>query len=365
MMRRWRRPRNECAEINTSRCQLMRPLPLWERACTAGRHELTPVRGLSPHMRMRREPLTRLRFAKPPSPTRGEGKRLATLTASEQHEHPAPDPASGQRPRGRHALWRGRDVVRADLQGDAGRELRAGRTAAGRRLGVLVAAHQVSGAVLSGHADHAGLHVPVRHRHPDRHPAPDDRRADHFRDHGDDRAVDGILRADEVDVRRQSAAVPAHLPDPERQHPRAAGADRLSDESCGLGSDDDRNGVVLPPLQIWSGDARHRLQPAGGAVARHLREKRVRDGLGDFGHRLRRRRRRGGRRQRRLGRAFRLRRQGVSGGDPRRPRQRRRRGAGRHHHRAVWKTSRTFSTANICTGAISTRSRRSMRSSSS
>ena len=25
-------------------------------------------------------------------------------------------------------------------------------------------------------------------------PAPDDRRADHFRDHGDDRAVDGILR---------------------------------------------------------------------------------------------------------------------------------------------------------------------------
>jgi long-chain acyl-CoA synthetase len=107
-------------------------------------------------------------------------------------EHPASDPASGQRPRGRHALWRGRDVVRADLQGDAGGELRAGRTAAGRRLGVLVAAHQISGAVLSGHADHAGLHVPVRHRHPDRHPAPDDRRADHFRDHGDDRAVDGV-----------------------------------------------------------------------------------------------------------------------------------------------------------------------------
>jgi branched-chain amino acid transport system permease protein len=125
-----------------------------------------------------------------------------------------------------------------------------------------------------------------------------------------------FLRADEVDVRRQSAAVPAHLPDPERQHPRTAGADRLSDESCGLGGDDDRHGVVLPPLQIWPGDARHRIQPAGGAVARHFREKRVRDGLGDLGDRLRRRGRGGGRRQRRLGRAFRLRRQGVSGGDP-------------------------------------------------
>ena len=56
------------------------------------------------------------------------------------------------------------------------------------------AAHQIPGAVLSGHADDAGLHVPVRHRDPDRDPAPDDRRADHFRDHGDDRAVDGVLR---------------------------------------------------------------------------------------------------------------------------------------------------------------------------
>src|SRR6185436_5019765 len=58
---------------------------------------------------------------------------------------------------------------------------------------LLVVAHQISGAVLFGHADHAGLHVPIRHRDPDLHPAPDDRRADHFRDHGNDRAVDGIL----------------------------------------------------------------------------------------------------------------------------------------------------------------------------
>src|SRR5258708_6937682 len=33
------------------------------------------MRGLSP----RRKPLTRLRFAKPPSPTRGEGKQLPQL----------------------------------------------------------------------------------------------------------------------------------------------------------------------------------------------------------------------------------------------------------------------------------------------
>ena len=169
-------------------------------------HNLTPVRGLSPQMDAERTPHpSSLRDAR--LSHKGRGKRR-------QHEHPAPDPASGQRPRGRHALWRGRDVVRADLQGDAGGELRAGRTAAGRRLGVLVAAHQISGAVLSGHADHAGLHVPVRHRDPDRHPAPDDRRADHFRDHGDDRAVDGILRADEVDIRRQPAAVPARSSKP-------------------------------------------------------------------------------------------------------------------------------------------------------
>ena len=50
------------------------PSPLVGEGITAGRHKLTSVRGLSPHLRMRREPLTRLRFAKPPSPTRGEGR---------------------------------------------------------------------------------------------------------------------------------------------------------------------------------------------------------------------------------------------------------------------------------------------------
>jgi hypothetical protein len=53
------------------------PSPLVGEGYTTGRYELTPVRGLSPHMHMLREPLTRLRFAKPPSPTRGEGKRAA------------------------------------------------------------------------------------------------------------------------------------------------------------------------------------------------------------------------------------------------------------------------------------------------
>ena len=55
------------------------PSPLVGEGIAAARHELTSVRGISPHMRMPREPLTRLRFAKPPSPTRGEGKISATL----------------------------------------------------------------------------------------------------------------------------------------------------------------------------------------------------------------------------------------------------------------------------------------------
>ncbi len=37
------------------------PSPLVGEGITAARHELTPVRGMSPHMRMPREPLTRLR----------------------------------------------------------------------------------------------------------------------------------------------------------------------------------------------------------------------------------------------------------------------------------------------------------------
>jgi hypothetical protein len=66
------------------------PSPLVGEGYAAGRHKLTWVRGLSQHLRMRREPLTRLRFAKPPSPTRGEGKnhqasrlKSSSVTSSE------------------------------------------------------------------------------------------------------------------------------------------------------------------------------------------------------------------------------------------------------------------------------------------
>jgi branched-chain amino acid transport system permease protein len=55
-------------------------------------------------------------------------------------------------------------------------------------------------------------------------------------------------------------------------------------------------------FEIWSCHARDRVQPAGGAVARHLGQERVRDGLGDLGHRFRRRgHRRGGRQWRSSG----------------------------------------------------------------
>ena len=59
----------------------------------------------------------------------GRPRRWRRRSRRPRNEHPVPDPAPGQRPRGRHALWRGRDVVRADLQGHPGRELRARRAA--------------------------------------------------------------------------------------------------------------------------------------------------------------------------------------------------------------------------------------------
>ena len=68
--------------------------------------------------------------------------------------------------------------------------------------------------------------------------APDDRRADHLGDHGDDRALDGLPGGDEMDLRHQPAAVPADLRLAEREHARAAGADRLPDEPRGVGGDD-------------------------------------------------------------------------------------------------------------------------------
>ncbi|CCD84159.1 protein of unknown function [Bradyrhizobium sp. ORS 285] len=55
------------------RLRMTAPSPLVGEGISAGRHERGQVRGLSPLARPRREPLTRLRYAQPPSPTRGEG----------------------------------------------------------------------------------------------------------------------------------------------------------------------------------------------------------------------------------------------------------------------------------------------------
>jgi hypothetical protein len=56
------------------------PSPLVGEGITASQCNRGWVRGIGQHITARREPLTRLRFAKPPSPTRGEGKNSATLT---------------------------------------------------------------------------------------------------------------------------------------------------------------------------------------------------------------------------------------------------------------------------------------------
>ena len=138
------------------------------------------------------------------------------------------------------------------------------------------------------------------------HAAPDDRRADHLGDHGDDRAVDRVLRrAMKWIFGVNLQPFPPIFTDPDRQYPRPADPDRLSDEPRGLAGDDGRHGVVLPRLQIRPRDARHRVRPAGGAVARHLGQERLRHGLGDLGDRLGRGRRRRRRGQRRVGRACR------------------------------------------------------------
>jgi len=49
------------------------PSPLMGECRSPGRQELAWVKGTLSTIPMWREPLTRLRFAKPPSPTRGEG----------------------------------------------------------------------------------------------------------------------------------------------------------------------------------------------------------------------------------------------------------------------------------------------------
>jgi hypothetical protein len=53
------------------------PSPLAGEGITASQHNRGWVRGSVPHNALPRQPLTRLRFAEPPSPTRGEGKKLA------------------------------------------------------------------------------------------------------------------------------------------------------------------------------------------------------------------------------------------------------------------------------------------------
>ncbi len=63
--------------LSSSKVRINAPSPLVGEGYTAGWYELTSVRGPSPQMRMPRQPFTRLRFAEPPTPTRGEGKSAA------------------------------------------------------------------------------------------------------------------------------------------------------------------------------------------------------------------------------------------------------------------------------------------------
>jgi hypothetical protein len=57
------------------------PSPLVGEGSTASRSELGWVRGSLADLAMQRQPLTRLHFAQPPSPTRGEGKKRAPHTS--------------------------------------------------------------------------------------------------------------------------------------------------------------------------------------------------------------------------------------------------------------------------------------------
>jgi len=58
------------------------PSPPVGEGITAISHTLLGVRGPLSASSLPRQPLTRLRFAKPPSPTRGEGKSAPDLSAS-------------------------------------------------------------------------------------------------------------------------------------------------------------------------------------------------------------------------------------------------------------------------------------------
>jgi hypothetical protein len=60
------------------------PSPLVGEGITASQHNDGWVRGSICDATMPRQPLTRLRFAQPPSPTRGEGKSAATQRVQTQ-----------------------------------------------------------------------------------------------------------------------------------------------------------------------------------------------------------------------------------------------------------------------------------------
>ena len=330
-MRRRPRPPNEGCS-NPSAVLVDAPSPLVGEGISAARHDLTPVRGISPHIRMPIEPLTRLRFAKPPSPTRGEGKRTAMntqLLIQLLVNGLVVGTLYGVVAMSFVLIYKATQVVNF-AQGEL---LLIGAWVCwglltkyqvpfclgmpitlvfmflfGIAIQIIVLRPMIGEPIISV------IMVTI--------------------------ALSTVFSALMKWIFGVNFSHSRDLPDPEGQHSRSAGAERLSDEPRRLGGDDGRHGVVLPRFEIRSCDARHRLQPAGRAVARHFREERVCDGLGDLGNRLRRRRRGGGRRQRRLGRIVRLRRQGVPGGNPRRPRQRRRRGARWHHHRAAGKLRR-------------------------
>jgi hypothetical protein len=53
--------------------RMITPSPLVGEGITVSQHNLSRVRGTGANA-VPRTPLTRLRFAKPPSPTRGEGR---------------------------------------------------------------------------------------------------------------------------------------------------------------------------------------------------------------------------------------------------------------------------------------------------
>ena len=99
---------------------------------------------------------------------------------------------------------------------------------------LLVAADQVSAAVLARHAGHAGLHAGLRRRAAGLRAAPDDRRAGHLGDHGDDRPSTVFQAAMKWIFGTNLQPFPPIFATQTREHARAADADRLSDEPGGL-----------------------------------------------------------------------------------------------------------------------------------